>query len=66
MITMFHNEHQWSINGASTERQRSVNDIRSCIMDTLREMERTEPTIHLSSGFIFTDVTDYIVSASYN
>ena len=48
------------------ERQRSVNDFWSCILNNPRAMERRYAIIHLSAASTGKNTTDDIASASYN
>jgi len=48
------------------ERQRSVNDFWSCILDNLRAMERRYPIFNLLAAFMGKNASDNIAYASYN
>jgi len=48
------------------ERQRSVNDVQSCILDNLRDMERRYLIINLSAALTGKNASDDIGSTSYN
>jgi len=55
-----------SVNRASMEHQRRVNDFWSCILDSPRAMKRSWSTINQSAARIGNDASDVIASTSYN
>jgi len=55
-----------SLTPPEKERQWSVNDSWSGILETLRAMEWHWPTIHLSAAYIGKNASDNIRSTSYN